>query len=81
MHEGGISIWFFIGICLLVMGGLIFGSGIFQLISPPPAEHRVVLYDLHAPIWWGALLFFLGVFYAVQFRPSRTEKSRSAKMS
>jgi hypothetical protein len=72
MHEGGVSIWFFIGICLVVMGALIFGAGVFQLISPPPVEQRVVLYYLHAPIWWGAVLLVLGAFYCVQFRPGRT---------
>lgn len=73
MHEGGISIWFFIGICLLVMGTLIFGAGIYQWISPPPVENRVVLYYLHAPIWWGAILAVLGGFYCVHFRPGRTD--------
>ncbi|MGH9523623.1 MAG: hypothetical protein ACRD3E_13935 [Terriglobales bacterium] len=69
MHEGGISIWFFIGICLLVMGALIFGTGIYELVSPPPVQNRVVLYSLHAPIWWGAVLFALGGFYSLHFRP------------
>ena len=75
MHEGGISIWFFIGFCLLVIGVLIFGAGIFQLISPPPVEHRVVLYELHAPIWWGAVLAVLGAFYCFHFQPGRTNES------
>lgn len=69
MHEGGISIWFFVGICLLVMGGLICGAGVYQLVVPPPMEQRTVLYGLHAPVWWGGLLFLLGVFYSVHFRP------------
>jgi hypothetical protein len=69
MHEGGISIWFFVGICLLVTGALIFGAGVYQLISPPPLAGRVVLYNLHAPVWWGALLLGLGIFYSVHFRP------------
>ena len=73
MHEGGVSIWFFIGICLLVMGALIFGAGVYQVASPPPVEQRVVLYYLHAPIWWGAILFLLGAFYCVQFRPGSTD--------
>jgi hypothetical protein len=72
MREGGISIWFFIGICLLVTGALIFGAGIYQLASPPPVEQRVVLYEVHAPIWWGGLLFILGAFYCIHFRPGRT---------
>ncbi len=72
MHEGGISIWFFIGICLLVTGVLIFGSGIQQYVSPPPPEHRVVLFNLHADIWWGAIMIVVGLVYTVGFRPSRT---------
>ena len=71
MHEGGISIWFFIGICLVVVGALIFGTGIFELVSPP--VHRVELYQLHAPIWWGAILFVLGAFYSFHFRPGKTD--------
>ena len=69
MHEGGISIWFFVGICLVVTGALIFGAGVYELVSPPPIADRVVLYNLHAPVWWGAILLVLGIFYAVHFRP------------
>ncbi len=75
MHEGGISIWFFIGICLGVTGVLIFGAGIWQLMSPPPVDQRVVLYQLHAPVWWGAFLAVLGAFYCVHFRPGKTDAS------
>jgi hypothetical protein len=73
MHEGGVSIWFFIGICLLVTGALIFGTGIFELVSPPPLEHRVVLYQLHAPVWWGGIMFALGAFYCFHFRPGKSD--------
>ena len=59
MKPGGsISIWFFIGISLLVNGLLILGSGIYELIHPP--ELRVVLYRLHASIWWGSVILILG---------------------
>jgi hypothetical protein len=55
MHgEGFISIWFFIGVLLTAYGILITGSGIYELVSPP--EHPVVLENLHAGIWWGAVL-------------------------
>jgi hypothetical protein len=71
MKSGGtLSIWFFIGLSLLVNGVLIFGSGIYETISPP--ENKVVLYDLHASIWWGALLTVLGAVYTWRFAPSRT---------
>jgi len=70
MHsEGGISIWFFIGISLLVNGVLILGAGLYELVNPP--IFRVVLYQYHASVWWGALMLLVGVFYTVKFRPHR----------
>ena len=70
MHRPGmLSIWFFIGVLLLVYGVLICGAGIYELSSPP--EHPVVHADLHAGIWWGALLLVLGGIYTFRFRPSR----------
>jgi len=68
MHRPGmLSIWFFIGVLLLAYGALIFGAAIYELTSPP--EHPVVLAELHAGIWWGALLLILGGIYAFRFRP------------
>jgi len=67
---GGISIWFFIGISLLVNGVLIFGAGIYQLIHPPQVP--VVLFDLHAGIWWGALLTAFGAIYCAYYRPGKS---------
>ena len=70
MRDHGISIWFFIGVSLLVNGILITGAGVWELILPP--EHRVVLFQYHASIWWGALLLLLGVLYCWRFAPRRT---------
>ena len=70
MKAGGsLSIWLFIGISLLVNGALILASGIYELIHPP--AFPVVLFELHASVWWGALLFAAGVFYCVRFYPGR----------
>ena len=68
--DGTISIWFFIGVSLLVNGVLIFGAGLYQ-ISHPPAV-KVVLYDLHASVWWGAVLAIVGAIYCVCYNPTRT---------
>lgn len=65
-----VSIWFFIGISFVVNGALILGAGIHQLIDPP-ANPGVVLFDLHANLWWGALLLIYGLFYSVRFAPKR----------
>jgi len=68
MKAGGsISIWFFIGISLLVNGLLILASGIYELIHPPQAP--VVLFHLHASVWWGALLAILGAVYSLSYDP------------
>ena len=73
-----ISIWFFIGLLLTVYGVLILGSGIYELVSPPVAEaqsaiERNVMANLHAAIWWGALLLALGLIYVINFRPGKGE--------
>jgi len=70
MKPGGsISIWFFIGISLLVNGVLILGSGIYEYVHPPAVP--LVLAELHAGIWWGAVLTILGAVYSFFYSPSR----------
>ena len=72
MHRKGmVPIWFFIGALLLLYGILITGAGLYELWYPP--THTTVVHaELHAGIWWGALLLILGVFYSVKFRPGRS---------
>ena len=72
MHSSGISIWFFIGVLLVVYGALIMGYGIYELATGQLAN--VVLANLHAPLWWGAMLEALGLFYSIRFRPDRASK-------
>ena len=66
---GGISIWFFVGVSLLVNGALILGAGVYELINPP--ANPVVLFHYHANVWWGAVLLLLGIFYSLRFKPQR----------
>ena len=68
-QEGRISIWFFIGMLLLVYGVLICGAGIHDLLVPP--AQPPVLANLHAGIWWGGLLVVLGGFYSYRFFPRK----------
>ena len=67
-----LSIWFFIGILLLAYGVLILGASLYEFVSPP--EHPVVLSNLHAGVWWGALLLIIGTIYSVRFRPGKGNK-------
>ena len=53
---------------LTIYGVLILAAGLYELSAPP----QVVLSELHAPIWWGALLLILGVVYVYLFNPKRT---------
>ncbi len=65
-QQKTISIWFFIGLLILVYGVLILGAGLSELSSPPP----VVMAELHVAIWWGILLIVTGAVYVFLFRPA-----------
>lgn len=60
-----IPVWFFVGLLLFIYGVLIFISGLTEWSHPP----ETVLSNLHAAIWWGALLIVLGGIYCLMFRP------------
>jgi hypothetical protein len=64
-----IPVWFFVGVLFLVYGVLIFCSGLLEWSHPS----NTVLSELHAPVWWGALLIALGALYCTLFRPGRRE--------
>lgn len=51
-------IWYFVGLILLVMGSIIFLSGIYNVINP--TEIRTVLAETHPDIWWGAVMIIFG---------------------
>ena len=78
MKSGGsLSIWFFVGLCLGVNGALIFARGIYETMYPP--VEKVVLYNLHANIWWGGFLLVVGVIYSLKFSPARERERNAAK--
>jgi hypothetical protein len=60
-----IPVWFFVGLLLFIYGVLIFISGLTEWSHPP----ETVLSNLHAAVWWGALLIVLGGIYCLMFRP------------
>jgi len=67
-----VSIWFFIGISLAVNGALILAAGIYELVNPP-AHPAIALYQLHANVWWGALMLVCGLIYCFRFAPARQD--------
>ncbi len=72
MREGGVSIWFFIGVSLLVNGVLIVQAAIREVLHPP--AQPVVLFQYHANLWWGLVLLLLGLGYCIKFNPWRHGK-------
>jgi hypothetical protein len=69
MQTREISIWFFIGMSLVLNGALICAAGIYEYKHPP--VDKVVLFDMHAAIWWGGILFVTGLLYCLKFSPNR----------
>lgn len=67
--DHSISIWYFIGLLLVIYGALILGAGLYELGSPP--SRTVVLSELRAGIWWGALMLALGGVYTYVYSPKR----------
>jgi hypothetical protein len=68
--RGMISIWFFIGVSLAVNGALILAAGIYQVVNPP-VDPGIVLFNLHANVWWGGVLLLIGLIYCFKFSPKR----------
>jgi hypothetical protein len=71
-HGSEIPIWFFVGVLLVVYGVLIGGYGVYAWVVGRVAP--VALAYLHAPVWWGAILLILGIFYCVKFAPGKSGK-------
>ena len=67
-HRKAISIWFLIGVLLLIYGVLILGAGLYGMNAPTAG---VVLGELHVDIWWGVLLLLIGGYYTFHFSPTR----------
>ncbi len=66
-----ISVWFFIGLLLLMYGIIIAAQNVYDAVHPV-SHTGVVLGYLHFGIWWGILLIVIGSVYSVIFRPHKT---------
>ncbi len=67
MKEKHLSIWFIIGLQLVLMGIIILAAAVWSVYSPP--ANPVVFENLHPGIYLGAVLLVLGAVYTVAFRP------------
>jgi hypothetical protein len=62
-----IPVWFFVGVLLGIYGVLILASGIAEWSNP----RATVMAELHAPVWWGALLIVVGGIYTAVYWPRK----------
>jgi uncharacterized membrane protein HdeD (DUF308 family) len=67
-----VDIWFFVGISLAIDGAFALVAGLYQLINPP-VHPDVVLFQLHANVWWGAVLLVVGLIYCVRYMPRKRQ--------
>jgi H+/Cl- antiporter ClcA len=63
-----ISIWFFIGVLVLIYGVIILAAA---FAVDHTQGRQVVLQELRADIWWGVLMTVLGLVYTLKFRPKK----------
>ena len=56
-------IWHFVGLILVVIGGLVIISGIYYWFNP--AESSTVLQEMHPDLWWGGVMVLVGIIFLV----------------
>jgi hypothetical protein len=67
-------IWYFVGLILLVMGGIIFLAGLYGLLVRPLGPPKV-LGSLHPDIWWGGFMVLAGAFFFLAGRKSKAGRA------
>ncbi|MCX7985110.1 MAG: hypothetical protein N3A63_09445 [Bacteroidetes bacterium] len=55
----GKPIWYFVGLILVIMGGIIFVTGIYLFFRPTLTT--TVLAETHPNLWWGGVMILFGV--------------------
>jgi hypothetical protein len=64
-------IWYFVGLLLTIIGTIIFGTGIYDLIVPP--TRFTVLGETLPNLWWGAVILAVGLLYLLLNRKKTVE--------
>jgi FtsH-binding integral membrane protein len=60
------SIWYFVGLMLLVMGSLVLLAGLIELVSP--SVRATVLSETHPGVWWGIVMVAAGALFFLKNR-------------
>jgi len=65
-RNGMRTIWFFVGVILTGIGGVVLCAGVWDLVFSSGSDVRLA--NLHANIWWGAAILVTGAIYVVKNR-------------
>lgn len=78
MAEGtgkgeSLSIWFFVGVMMLLYGLVLLPYGTYAWLANHEAP--TTLHQLHPTFWWGLLIFLFGLFYTLKYRPAASVRN------
>lgn len=69
-----LSIWFFVGVMLTILGTLVTATGVNYIFHP---QDRTVLAHLNTNLWWGVVMLLSGLAFLIpaiiHHRSNRTE--------
>lgn len=69
-----LSIWFFVGLMLTVLGVIVTLTGVYYIFSP---QHDTKLAELNPNLWWGAIILAAGLIFLVpSWKRHKAEKQR-----
>jgi len=63
-----VSIWYFIGIAILVIGIAVAITGAVRWNHP---AEGVAMSQLHADLWWGLIMTGIGLYYVIRYGPAK----------
>ncbi len=58
-----LSIWFFVGLMLTVLGVIITLTGVYYIFSPD--SNTAVLAHLNPSLWWGIIILVAGLLFLI----------------
>jgi hypothetical protein len=57
-----LSIWYFVGVLLTLLGVIITGMGVYYIINP---ETATAMAHLNPSLWWGLVMLFSGLLFLI----------------
>ncbi|MDZ7330568.1 MAG: hypothetical protein ONB31_01165 [candidate division KSB1 bacterium] len=57
-----LSIWFFVGVMLTLLGAIILSTGVYYIFYP---QQKTVLSNINPSLWWGAIMLAVGLAFLV----------------